>query len=302
MSSEGPVFSVIVPTFGRPEQLAGCLDALAGLDDSAGSYEVIVVDDGGEPAAAPVVESAADDLAVRVVNSPHQGPSAARNRGIEIASGRFLCFTDDDCRPGPDWLRQLGTELQGHPGAAAGGRMVNGRADNIYSEASQAHSDAIVRLYQGEGPEPPFVTSNNLAFPAEGLREVGGFDPKMPYGAEDRELCARWLATGRELYAARRAVVEHHHDLNLGRFLKQQFKLGRAGRSFHRAVAGGEVEGGERKLPSAGRQLALYAELARSARGRPLPEAAKVGALLFLSQVLALLGFTAALIQGHPET
>src|SRR5207248_1523552 len=95
-------FSIIIPTYNRPRQLAACIDSLAKLDFPADSFEVIVVNDGGCTPAIPMSE-----LNVLWLNQAHAGPGAARNFAAQYAGGEILVFLDDDCRPAPNWLRSL---------------------------------------------------------------------------------------------------------------------------------------------------------------------------------------------------
>src|SRR3712207_1403127 len=99
MSDDLPFFSVIVPTYERPAQLAACLGALARLDCPAASFEVIVVDDGSAAAPGRRLDEFRDLLDVRLLTQANAGPAAARNRGASEARGSFLAFTDDDCAP-----------------------------------------------------------------------------------------------------------------------------------------------------------------------------------------------------------
>lgn len=97
-------FSVIIPTYKRPELLQRCLEALSPARQRfyRDRYEVIVCDD--EPAEQTrevVVRSPAP--AVCVVGRC-KGPAASRNYGASVAKGRWLVFTDDDCIPSPGWL------------------------------------------------------------------------------------------------------------------------------------------------------------------------------------------------------
>ncbi len=86
-----PLFSVIVPTYGRPEYLAQCVASI--LEQTVSDLEVVVVDDASpEP-----VGIAGDDGRVRLVRrETNGGPAAARNTGMGTARGTYLAFCDDD--------------------------------------------------------------------------------------------------------------------------------------------------------------------------------------------------------------
>jgi glycosyltransferase involved in cell wall biosynthesis len=89
--SEIPMFSVIVPTYGRPDYLNEAVASI--LEQSVKDLEVLVVDDASpEP-----VDATWGDARVRVVRrETNGGPAAARNTGLEHARGTYLAFCDDD--------------------------------------------------------------------------------------------------------------------------------------------------------------------------------------------------------------
>jgi glycosyltransferase involved in cell wall biosynthesis len=89
-SDDGPVFSVIVPTYDRPELLAQAVASV--LDQTIGDLECIVVDDGGTlPPQLPI------DARIRVIHrATSGGAAAARNTGLDEARGRYVSFLDDD--------------------------------------------------------------------------------------------------------------------------------------------------------------------------------------------------------------
>lgn len=105
MIYENPLFSIIIPTYGRPEQLARCLDAITRLEYPRSAFEVIVVDDGSEMSPEDTVRHFELSIEVKLFIQEHAGPAAARNKGAREAKGQFLAFTDDDCKPSPEWLQ-----------------------------------------------------------------------------------------------------------------------------------------------------------------------------------------------------
>jgi GT2 family glycosyltransferase len=235
---ELPRFTIVIPTFNRPERLADCLASLARLEYPSDRFEALVVDDGSEPIA-PVedaVRAVRDPLTVRLVRQEHAGPAAARNLGAKSAAFEYLAFTDDDCRPDPGWLRGFAGRFAASPGCVAGGRTRNALVDNTYSAASQALVSYLYR-YSFEKGEP-FVASNNIALSREVFDRIGGFDDRFPLaGGEDRDFCDRCLAGGVEIAYAPEASIRHYHALDLRRFLRQHYAYGRGAWSYHTARA-----------------------------------------------------------------
>jgi GT2 family glycosyltransferase len=151
-----------------------------------------------------------------------------------------LAFTDDDCRPAPDWLSTLGVRFAGAPDHAVGGRTLNALPDNRYSAASQLLIDYLYAYYNANGGLARFFASNNVALPRDRFHAVGGFDDRWPLaGGEDRELCDRWLQGGHGMLYAPEAVVYHAHPLTLRTFCRQHFNYGRGAYYYHRARARG---------------------------------------------------------------
>jgi glycosyltransferase involved in cell wall biosynthesis len=231
-----PLFSVIVPTYGRPGQLTTCLQALAHLRYPREQFEVIVVDDGSTLPLAGVVAACQDRLDVTLLRQAHAGPAAARNTGAAHATGQIFAFTDDDCRPAHDWLQTLQLRFTSAPPQIVGGRTCNALPANPYSAASQLILDMVYGYYNADPGQARFFASNNLALPASHFRAIGGFDASFTT-SEDRELCDRWLHYGYGMTYAPEVIVYHAHALTLRTFWWQHFNYGRGAFCFHRIRA-----------------------------------------------------------------
>ncbi len=233
-----PIFSVIVPTYRRPAQLVACLEALAGLDYSHDLFEVVVVEDEEHTEREAIIAPFRRRLDLTFLNQPHAGPAAARNTGARRARGQFLAFTDDDCRPDSDWLDGLARHMMTAPDTAVGGRTLNLLPTNVFSVASQMLVDYLYRVYNADSSQAQFLTSNNIALPADRFRALGGFNTAYhEAAAEDRDLCHRWRGQGYRMIYDEQIVVYHVHPLTFRTFWKQQFAYGRGAYQFHRTSA-----------------------------------------------------------------
>jgi glycosyltransferase involved in cell wall biosynthesis len=88
------LISCIVPVYNGERYLREAIDSI--LSQTYEPLEIIVVDDGSKDGTVAVVESYGPQL--RYVLQANAGPAAARNRGIAIATGRFIAFQDADDR------------------------------------------------------------------------------------------------------------------------------------------------------------------------------------------------------------
>ncbi|MBI5397559.1 MAG: glycosyltransferase [Verrucomicrobia bacterium] len=288
MPDEPIVFSIIVPTYNRPQRLAGFLERLAQMEYPRERFEVVLVDDGSEPPLKAVADRFADRLNVTCLRQNHGGVAKGRQAGAEAARGRFLAFTDDDCLPATDWLRKLEASLVSVPDSAAGGRTLNGLPENSYAAATQA---LIGYLYAHMNTDPKharFFANNNMAMPRNLYLKIGGLDTTWPMCGEDRDLCDRWLAHGYPMIYVADAIVHHLHDLTFARFWRQHYNYGRGAYRFHKTAAQRHNTGLRLE------RLSFYLKLPFAAFGEVQgPRAVWVVALLVVSQVANTAGFVA---------
>ncbi len=138
-SANAPFVSVIVPVFNDPVRLALCLQALESQTYPKDLYEIIVVDNGSDE---PIGRIVSEYGQARLCEERRPGSYAARNKGISLARGEIIAFTDADCIPYSDWIEA---------GAAALSNMrecglVAGRVDVFFKNSERPTS---VELYDG---------------------------------------------------------------------------------------------------------------------------------------------------------
>jgi cellulose synthase/poly-beta-1,6-N-acetylglucosamine synthase-like glycosyltransferase len=263
-----PAVAVVVPTRDRIEHLRACLAALE--QQTIGSYEVVVVDDGSWDAAG-VAEVVATASHARLVVGAGRGPAAARNLGACASSAPVVAFVDDDCLAEPRWLAALVARLADGVASAVAGPTLTGEAGNPFAVASQVITNHLSAstLDAGTGALA-FAPTCNLACRRD-VAEDFPFDERFPMAAgEDREWCTRLVRAGGSLQYVPGAEVVHCQDLGWRTFWRQQVRYGRGARRYHRTAPAG------RRRPS----LRFYAELVRKGFAeRPL-----VGGLVLVAQ------------------
>jgi GT2 family glycosyltransferase len=190
--------SVVIPTYHRPDALRICLEKLQPAQQScaAGTYEIIVSDDGRKPCAKTVLAN--DFPHVRWIEGPQRGPAANRNAGAAAAQGEVIVFLDDDCLPQRDLLAAYARGFENPAIVAAEGRI---RADR---EKRRMDEEAPVNEYGG------CFWSCNIAIRRRFFQAIKGFDERFPCAAmEDVELRERIIRLSGPILFLPDALVIH---------------------------------------------------------------------------------------------
>src|SRR5207245_2502668 len=96
-----PRISVVVCTHNGERTIGRCLEGLLKLNYP--NFEVIIVDDGSTDKTPAI----ARECGFRLISTENRGLGAARNLGLEAATGEIIAYIDDDTYPDPDWLMYL---------------------------------------------------------------------------------------------------------------------------------------------------------------------------------------------------
>jgi Glycosyl transferase family 2 len=251
-----PVTVVVCTMIGREEELRACLESLAALDYP--QYEVLLVDN--RPPGAPRHPAWLDRAAhVRVLREPRPGASAARNLGLAEATGEIVAFTDDDVVVDPGWLAAFARRFAAHPEEVCATGLVlpndleteaQAGLERFYGGFGQRRLDPVShRLAAGGGAlaapvmlavgDDGAVTSTfllldfgkfgagaSMAFRAQALRAVGGFDLRLGPGTPTyagEELCvfARLAWRRHAIAFVPSALVFHSHRRELESLRRQ---------------------------------------------------------------------------------
>lgn len=98
-----PKFSIIIPVYNVAPYLRKCLDSVIG--QAFTDWEAICVDDGSTDESGRIINGYAQkDQRIKVIHQKNAGLSAARNSGMEAATGEWVCFLDGDDTLSSNWL------------------------------------------------------------------------------------------------------------------------------------------------------------------------------------------------------
>ena len=101
-----PLISIIIPVFNCEQYLEACVASV--LAQSYTYFDLILIDGGGQDRSGAMCDALArTDARIRVLHKSNEGVSVARNKGIDMAKGTWLCFIDSDDIITPDYLQKL---------------------------------------------------------------------------------------------------------------------------------------------------------------------------------------------------
>lgn len=201
-----PRVSIVVPTHQRPESLRRLLDSLGQQTYPHELLEVLVVTspkDLGERVAKRFCrqEVRFKVQCVTMENDPSGGKSAAakRNHGVQLASGEWIAFIDDDCLARAEWI------------AAAARYFANPAVLAVEGRTEIPPLQPPTLTYKGllSFTRPGGYQTCNMFYRRAAFLQAGGFDMRFPFYLEDSDLAWTFLERGHEIPFASDAVVVH---------------------------------------------------------------------------------------------
>ena len=231
-----PFVSVIIPVFNGERFLREAVQSV--LDQQYSPVEIIIVDDGSTDGTATIAKSLPET--VRYLYQMNQGPSAARNRGIEHARGSLLAFADaDDLWPADKLKLQL--PFFEDPSI----EIVMGRIQQVLlSRTVDGHT------HTQEFAEPAFSVNLGSAIIRKSVFErVGAFDEGMRY-SEDVDWFMRARETGARIVTIDAVTLlyrQHEENMTRGKSTSELNVLKALKRSLDRRR---EATGAAAALPA----------------------------------------------------
>jgi len=216
-----PRITVVVCTHNGARTIRDCLEGLRKLDYP--DFEVIVVDDGSADATPAIVR----EFGCRVIRTDHRGLAAARNTGLDAATGEIVAYIDDDAYPDPHWLTYLAATFLTTTHAGVGGPNLPPPGDGPIADCVANAPGGPLHVLLSDR-EAEHIPGCNMAFRAACLRAIGGFDPQFRAAGDDVDVCWRLRANGWNLGFSAAAVVWHHRRNSIRAYWRQQRGYGRA--------------------------------------------------------------------------
>ena len=198
MTSPAPLVSVVIPCRNAASALPGQLEALA-RQTYAGSFEVIVADNGSDDDSAAIAE----DMGAIVVHARSgRGPNYARNAGAAAANGELILLCDADDVVDDGWIAAMVDGLSRYD--VVGGPLDRSRLNDVDPNWTEPRSlDEPVFGFL------PASAGANTGIRAEALRAIGGWDEAFAGGPDDVDFSWRAQIHGLTLGFEPKAVVHY---------------------------------------------------------------------------------------------
>ena len=220
------LFSIIVPVYNRPEEVADLLQSLKAQTDKG--FEIILVEDGSTIPALPEGYDASP-LRLKYYKKSNEGRSIARNYGIERADGDFFIFVDSDCILPPDYIAKLRRSMEENPTDCFGGPDA---AHDSFTDTQKAINYAMTAFLTTGGIRGGKVSMEkftprtfNMGFARKVYEKVGGFREMF---SEDIDMSTRICLAGFSIMLYPDVAVFHKRRGNLKKFWKQVHVFGQS--------------------------------------------------------------------------
>ena len=231
-AAASPKYTLISPTFKRPDEVTEFLQSLTALDYPQSGFEIILGDGTPGDTLRPELATYLDQLPLQIYYEEYLPVSDARNRAASLATAQYFIFLDSDCIIPPGYLRAIDTFLEAHPDTTLFGGPDVASAD--FTDLQKAINFSMTSFLTTGGIRggKNSLTSYqprgfNMGVSAELFRSVGGYDENFVCG-EDVELSLRLQKAGAISRFIPEGHVYHKRRATLKQFRRQVFRFGAA--------------------------------------------------------------------------
>jgi glycosyltransferase involved in cell wall biosynthesis len=209
------LLSIVIPTHNRFVYLQRCLEALCAGDGRGLDSEIIVVDDCSKKDVAEKNKALCAGLQVGYhYCTKNRGAAAARNRGIELCSGEWIAFLDDDVCAEPGWRAHCETLLRGLA------PVIVGVEGTVVATGSGVWDKEVENTIGG------LYLSCHILYRRETLEAAGRFDEHFSSrypSCEDHELAIRMLLWGAIVFSPELRAQHLPRRINILRYCRDSF-------------------------------------------------------------------------------
>jgi glycosyltransferase involved in cell wall biosynthesis len=216
--------TVIIPALNEASKISKCLDAT--LAQTFKPLEIIVADGGSIDGTQNIVKR----YTVELIDNPYVIRAGACQLGVEHAHGNYVAFTDADCVPEKDWLKNLINNFDGSVIGLAGntkyekGIEIWEKSINLSLNTLIGSGDSIQYRSYSTKRRVKSTSGCNSMYRKQDIINAGGFNVKLS-GGEDEDLNRRLQG---DIYYIPNAIVWHNHKMKgLKQYANRMYKYGK---------------------------------------------------------------------------
>ncbi|WKN32534.1 glycosyltransferase family A protein [Porifericola rhodea] len=216
--------SVIIPVFNDSYRLKLCLQALKNqvIYNTQFDYEVIVVDNNSTEN----IEGLCGEYGARYIFESAKGSYAARNKGVSVAKGPFLAFTDSDCIPDTNWLESGLSKLAIHPEIGLLGGSIKLFTNNTNLTLGDIFDLSFAFPQKHYVNHNHFAATANMFTRTEVFHKVGMFASSM-YSGGDYEWGRRVFFAGYKQHFSGNTIVKHPTRSSIKEIIRKSYRVNR---------------------------------------------------------------------------
>ena len=222
-----PKYSVIVPVYDRPDEMAELLESLT--HQNFIDFEVLLLEDNSPRKSDVLAKEYSTRLSIKYFFLPGTDRSYRRNYGMQHAKGEYFILYDSDCVIPSGYFDAVEAALKEDPADCFGGPD---NADDSFSDMQKAVNYSMTSFFTTGGirggakqMEKFNPRSFNMGISRKAFEVTGGFRSMI---GEDIDFSLRVRQAGMEVRLYRNAFVMHKRRVNLRKFYKQVNTFGKS--------------------------------------------------------------------------
>lgn len=225
MSGSHILFSIIIPVYNRPDEIADLLASLAAQTDKG--FQTVIVEDGSTVRCEEQCRIWQRQANVKYYYKDNEGRSIARNYGIDRADGDFFVFVDSDCILPPVYIESLRHSLAESPADCFGGPDA---AHDSFTDTQKAINYAMTSFLTTGGIRGGKISMEkftprtfNMGFSRKVYEKTGGFREMF---SEDIDMSTRIRIDGFRIMLYPDVAVFHKRRVDFRKFWRQVHVFG----------------------------------------------------------------------------
>jgi len=201
-----PLVSIIIPVYNSEKYLAECIECA--VNQTWLNTEIIIIDDGSTDGSLKIAQQYADNPKIKIFQQENKGASAARNAGLNKATGDYIQFLDADDLLSPDKIEAQITSLKGSLTLLSFNKTIHFFDGENYLNGINNHDwfctdnndpvDFLLKLYAGDDTMPGYggmITIHSWLTPRLLIDKAGLWNEHLSVDDDGEFFCRVVLAS-----------------------------------------------------------------------------------------------------------